>query len=210
MPVGDQATPIPPASPRPHPQGWPSALDPESWLSSHGDVMWRFAMSRADSAHAAEEAIQETFEAALRSRDSFRGECTERTWLLSILRRRLADRSRRAAREPRPAGGGPGALLDTMFDRRGLWAIDPGAWPRDPDGTLDTPEFWSDFERCLARLPAGLAEAFVLREVRAQSPEGVCRALSITLDNLWVRLHRARLLLRRCLEPAWGKKGKRR
>src|SRR5687767_6314375 len=95
------------ASPQPHdPEAVRGAaapvspsIDPSRWLHAHGDVLWRFAMSRARSAHEAEEAIQDTFEAALRARDGFRGESSERTWLLAILRRRLADSARSRMRE---------------------------------------------------------------------------------------------------------------
>jgi RNA polymerase sigma-70 factor (TIGR02943 family) len=180
--------------------------DPQQWLADHGDAMWRFALSRLRDPHAAEEAVQETFLAALKARDSFRGESSERTWLISILRHKIADRRRKSARDPAPlAREDPVDVLDTMFDARGRWRINPGRWPRNPDRVLEQPEFWQDLERCLSLLPANLAEAFILREVRRQTGEAICEMMSITLDNLWVRLHRARLLLRKCLERQWGK-----
>jgi RNA polymerase sigma-70 factor (TIGR02943 family) len=167
--------------------------------------MWRFAVSRLRDPHAAEEVIQETFLAALQARESFRGDSSERTWLLSILRHKMADRRRRRSREPAPGASAPVDVLDTMFDARGKWARDPGRWPRNPERVLDKPEFWRDVESCLSQMPANLAEAFILREVRRQTGEAICQLMSITLDNLWVRLHRARLLLRKCLERHWGK-----
>ena len=57
--------------------------------------------------------------------------------------------------------------------------------------------------RCLSRLPAHLADAFLDRELEGLSREAICRDVNITPENLSVRLYRARLLLRRCLEVHW-------
>ena len=40
-------------------------------------------------------------------------------------------------------------------------------------------------------------------ELEGESREAICRDLKITPENLFVRLFRARLLLRRCLEMNW-------
>jgi RNA polymerase sigma-70 factor, ECF subfamily len=177
----------------------------------HGDAMWRFALPRVRNAAAAEDLIQESLLAAFRGQAGFRGESSERTWLLSILRHKIADYRRRQAGFPVTGAEIDPAtdVLDTMFDTRGKWKIDPGRWPRDPEGVLDRPEFWADLERCISLLPGGLAEAFILREVRSQTAEAICEALAITAQNLWVRLHRARALLRQCLSRNWAKGGRR-
>jgi RNA polymerase sigma-70 factor (TIGR02943 family) len=175
-----------------------SAADPSSWLAEHGDALWRYAIGRTRDAELAEEVVQETLVAALDAYPSFRGESSERTWLLAILRRKLVDQFRARGRERAGAGG----VLGEMFDKRGRWRFDPGRPPAD--GMLESPEFLADFERCLSKLPAGLAEAFVLREVRGSPAEAACAALRISMDNLWVRMHRARLLLRKCLAERWS------
>jgi RNA polymerase sigma-70 factor (ECF subfamily) len=41
-------------------------------------------------------------------------------------------------------------------------------------------------------LPAGLRDVMHLRVLQDKSTDSVCRALSISEDNLFVRLHRAR------------------
>jgi RNA polymerase sigma-70 factor (TIGR02943 family) len=173
--------------------------------------MWRYAMARVRRPEIAEELIQETFLAALRSHESFRGESSERTWLLSILRHKMVDHIRRRRKEePIEDGAGersaPTNPMMEMFDQKGRWRFDPGRGPGD--GALESPEFMADFARCLEKLPAGMAEAFVMREVRGSAAEAICAALQITLDNLWVRLHRARVLLRRCLARKWTPAGK--
>jgi RNA polymerase sigma-70 factor (ECF subfamily) len=41
-------------------------------------------------------------------------------------------------------------------------------------------------------LPAGLRDVMHLRVIQEQPTDAVCQALSISEDNLFVRLHRAR------------------
>jgi len=188
-----------------------AVVSPGEWIARHGDVMWRFALARVRDPGIAEEVVQEALADAVAAADSFRGEASEQTWLLSILRRRIADHyravgrtvGRAADRNPRAAAGSGGqGTLPAMYDERGKWRYDPGRPP--PESVLDSPEFLADFEACLNKLPHPLAEAFVLREVRGQPAAGVCAAAQITLSNLWVRLHRARVLLRKCLSRRWG------
>ena len=56
---------------------------------------------------------------------------------------------------------------------------------------------------CLGDLPRSLAQAFVLRELDSVAVEELCAILNLSPGNLRVRLHRARLLLRACLEKNW-------
>lgn len=181
-------------------------LDPALWVEAHGDVLWRYAVVRVRSAEAAEEVIQDTLVAALQAADEFRGECSERTWLVSILRHKIADRSRREIRQRERTGPVDAGAMAAMFDDRGRWRFDPGPGPGE--AAAESPEFKRDFERCLAKMPAGLAEAFVMREQRGSTSEAICAAMGITLENLWVRLHRARVLLRQCLSRRWAPAGK--
>jgi RNA polymerase sigma-70 factor, ECF subfamily len=163
--------------------------------------MWRYALVRARDAAVAEDLIQDTLAAAIEGLAGYRGEASERTWLLSILRHKLVDHVRRSGRPVKDARGGD--VFGDMFDGRGCWKADPG--PPPPDSVMERPEFWRDFERCLAKLPAPLAEAFVMREVRSFTTSAACEALRISVENLWVRLHRARAQLRKCMEARWGR-----
>ena len=72
---------------------------------------------------------------------------------------------------------------------------------------METREFWDVFGRCLARLPRGLADAFFLRELDGLDADEVQQVLGITPANFWKRLHRARSLLRQCLETGWFGRG---
>jgi RNA polymerase sigma-70 factor, ECF subfamily len=185
-------------------------LDPEHWVERHGDYLFRFALLRVREADRAADLVQETFVEALRARGSFTGRSSERTWLVAILKHKVIDRIRKHARETARSGGDAGEMDDSGdFTPAGHWTKWPAAWPKDPAAALERREFWEALHRCLSSLPAQLAEPFVLRELDGLSGEEICKLLDITPTNLWVRLHRARLALRRCLEDGWAGDGPR-
>jgi RNA polymerase sigma-70 factor (ECF subfamily) len=181
------------------------ATDPSSWVDQHGDCLFRFALVRLGNSERAEDVVQETFVAALQNRESFKGRAAERTWLLSILRHKLADyfRDRERLRPATDVSPPTGDVLDELFDEKGRWRVQPSPGPDDPAATLERREFWETFRKCLARLPARLAAAFALREVDGMSSEDVRATLGVSASNLWVLLHRARLGLARCLDVSW-------
>ena len=181
------------------------ASDPERWVDRHGDALYRFALLRLREPDLAADVVQETFLDALKGRAGFSGRSSERTWLIGILKHKILDQLRRARRE-RPIGTGEGEAIEGAewpFDRRGHWKEGPRRWAGDPDRILERREFWEVFGRCLDRLPDHLSEAFFRRELDGQTGEAICAQAGITPANLWARLHRARLLLRGCLERHW-------
>jgi RNA polymerase sigma-70 factor (ECF subfamily) len=177
----------------------PKLPEPAEWLSQYGDALYSYALNRLGRPHEAEEAVQETLLAALQARGEFQGRSQPRTWLMGILKRKVADRLRAAAREDCATDLND---LDSWFDARGKWRRWPRRWD-DPAAVAERSEFWGVVRRCLARLPAQMAEAFILRTLDDEAADEVCRELAISPANLWVLLHRARLRLVRCLELHW-------
>jgi RNA polymerase sigma-70 factor (ECF subfamily) len=58
-------------------------------------------------------------------------------------------------------------------------------------------------EFCLEKLPPNTARVFMMREVMGLDSDEICKELTITANNLWVILYRARMALRQCLEQNW-------
>jgi RNA polymerase sigma-70 factor (ECF subfamily) len=187
----------------PHPQPVP-AFDAEGWVDRHGDALYRWALIRLRHPEAAADVVQETFLAALDQRRRFEGRSSERTWLLGILKHKIGDVLRRRSRESPADGATPAARRPEggPFDRLGFWERGPRRWG-DPGSALESAEFWEVFQGCLAALPEHLAETFLLRELEGRDGPEVCQALSISPESFWKRMHRARLLLRECLERRW-------
>jgi RNA polymerase sigma-70 factor (ECF subfamily) len=181
-----------------------TVLNPESWVEEHGDSLFRFAVLRVRDADTASDLVQETFLAALRVRDTYSGRSSVRSWLVAILKHKIADHLRRIGREQRfQEGRVYDDRAENAFDQRGLWRAAPLDWGSDPLREFQRREFWDVLGRCLSRLPPHLADAFLERELDGLSREAICQDLKITPENLSVQLFRARLLVRRCLEVHW-------
>src|SRR6516165_2629881 len=120
-------------------------LDPEGWVDRHGDVMFRYALRWLRSSEIAEEIVQEAFLEALRTRETYQGRSSERTWLVGILRHKLLDHDRRAKRQRcrERVDVVDENLLGRYFDRRGRWKMTPARWPDHPTRELERNEFWT-------------------------------------------------------------------
>lgn len=170
-------------------------------MDRHGDALFSFAMTRLRDRDLAEEVVQETFLAALKTRDRFTGASTERTWLVGILKNKIVDRIRKAARErPVQVTAADDETAAALFDR-GYWRTTPQAWP---PGAEDR-EFREALDRCLQRLPDRLGLALRLREADGLETEEICNILDVSATNLATLLYRARARLRQCLDATWGK-----
>jgi hypothetical protein len=83
----------------PPPVSKTSTLWRQDWVESHGDYLFNFAVGQMRDANTAEDLVQETFLAALKSQNNFSGRSSERTWLVGILRHKIYDHLRKACRE---------------------------------------------------------------------------------------------------------------
>jgi RNA polymerase sigma-70 factor, ECF subfamily len=175
--------------------------DPVNWVDRYGDALFRYVGARVSNREVAEDLVQETFLAAFRQRKSFDGKSTLGTWMLSILRHKIIDHYRKSHRQANDIN----ETLETApsFSPAGKWLSSPARWRQTPDQLAENAEFWHIVEGCLEDLPVHLAHAFELREIGLLSVEEASRQSGITPKNLAVRLHRARLLLRSCLERKW-------
>ena len=190
------------------------APDPSVWLDQHGDYLYKYAHFRLRDASAAEDAVQETFLAAIKAYSKFEGRGSERTWLVGILKHKITDHFRKSIREA-PIGeteSEDGPEHAEFFTRTDGWDrhwnndYAPTEWHSTPEQLVEQTDFWKVFNDCLSPLPARTASVFTLREVDGLTSEEVCELLQISANNLWVILHRARLHLRNCLERNWFKK----
>jgi RNA polymerase sigma-70 factor (ECF subfamily) len=173
--------------------------EPGELLKHYGDALYRYALARLRQCEDAEDAVQDTLLTAFKARGQFQGRSHPRTWLMAILKRKILDRLRAAARD---ANGTDSQNLDAWFNDRGKWRRSPRRW-HDPADAAERSEFWRVLHSCLGKLPNRMAAAFTLRTMDDRAPDEVCRQLDISSSNLWVLLHRARLRLVRCLQIHW-------
>ncbi len=186
-------------------------LDPQKWVERYGDYLYSYAIGRVNDSGKAEDLVQETFLAALKARDRFRGASTERTWLISILKRKIIDTYRKKYSSKETSfGEHDGTVFDGDFYRseepfKGHWleGSGPNSHSLLPDGELEQEELMRFINLCIENLPAPLAAAFIMRMIDEEDSDTICKELDITPSNLWVMLHRARLRMRECLEKKW-------
>jgi RNA polymerase sigma-70 factor (ECF subfamily) len=177
---------------------------PEKWVDLYGNYLYRYALYRVYEATVAEDLVQETFLAALRSFKNFQSRSSIKTWLTGILKHKIIDHFRKKAKKQPIDDIEPNInKLDDLFDQNGHWKIEPAKWNADPQKLYDQKEFIKLLHKCLSELPGRQASAFILREIVGENTQEICKILDISTTNSWVLLHRARMYLRGCLEINW-------
>jgi RNA polymerase sigma-70 factor, ECF subfamily len=181
-----------------------AALDPEQWVDLYGNYLYRYTLNRIDDPDTAQDVVQEALMAAIQSFGRFQGRSTIKTWLVAILKRKIVDHYRRAGKHRNSDDIEMVANhVDRMFTENGHWRVMPNDWNIKPDAVYEQREFMRVLYQCLGKLPARLAEIFMLREIEEMGTPKICETLSITESNCWVMLYRARMQLRACLETNW-------
>lgn len=185
-----------------------SLLSDTEFLDNLRRQMVKFATLQLSDAHLAEDAVQEALLGALKNASSFGGRAALKTWVFAILKNKIADVLRQKQRLINAS-----SLLRededeedfaALFDAKGFWQANerPVAWA-NPEESLREGQFWRVFEACLENLPGNQARVFMMREFIELDSHEICATVGITVSNLNVMLHRARLRLRECLENRW-------
>jgi len=187
-----------------HFQAPPLTAPSDQDIQQHRSYLLRYAVLQLRNPEQAEDVVQETLLAALEGRARFAGGSSLKTWLTGILKHKILDAIRRKSREQplAPAGDDDHDAVDALFKQDGHWQQMPATWG-DPEQALENRKFWEIFELCSRLLPERTARVYMLREVMEMTTEEICQEFGITPTNLWVILHRARLVLRECLEIKW-------
>ncbi|MBN2614451.1 MAG: sigma-70 family RNA polymerase sigma factor [Bacteroidales bacterium] len=180
-------------------------LDPAIWVDEYGDYLYNYAWSRVHSKQLAEDLVQDTFVSALNAMDSFRGESTVRTWMLSILRRKVVDHYRKKSTQNEKTTLSFESPFEDESGTKGHWIMEraPKDWQWQSGYPMRSKEFQSIMESCLSQLPEKWKSVFVLKVMEEIESSEICKEVGCTSSNFWVILHRARLQLRECIEKKW-------
>ncbi|MDD2060903.1 sigma-70 family RNA polymerase sigma factor [Pseudomonas sp. GD03860] len=151
----------------------------------------------------ADEAVQDAWLAVVRGLPGFQGRSSLKTWLLTITANAAKNRYKQNRREvllddlPSPHG----TLDDDRFASDGHWLLAPYAWHQDsPEALLSQDELRECLEHTLLSLSQLQSSVLVLRERQGLELEEICNLLGISLSNVRVLLHRARLKVFATLE----------
>jgi RNA polymerase sigma-70 factor, ECF subfamily len=180
----------------------------------HGTLI-RMAMGYVADREVAEEVVQDTWMAVIKSLDRFEGRSSLRTWVCGILIHKAKDRGVREKRHTTFSAfesyddDNEEAVDPSRFQQRGEWAghwvFPPQPWDdQTPEKLLASKQAVDSMQRAIEALPATLKEVLILRDVEGVEAKEVCEILKITETNLYVRLHRARERVRAAVETALG------
>lgn len=151
----------------------------------------------------ADEVVQDAWLAVVRNLEGFQGRSSLKTWLLTITANTAKTRLKHNRREvllddiPSPHG----SVGDERFAEDGHWLLAPHAWHQDtPEALLTEAELRECLERTLASLSELQGSVLHLREREGMELEEICNLLQVSLSNVRVLLHRARLKVFATLE----------
>jgi RNA polymerase sigma-70 factor (ECF subfamily) len=178
-------------------------LVPEKWVQSYSDYLYNYTITRVNNDDLAKDLVQETFFAGLKSMKNFQGKASERTWLISILKRKIIDHYRKINSKKGKAEVRMNFYKDG--ENEGEWIEEraPNSWSSDADKDIENSELKKTLEDCIGNLPEKYSMVFKMKTIQGFETEEICKELDITASNLWVIIHRARTQLRKCMEDNW-------
>ncbi|MFD2551840.1 sigma-70 family RNA polymerase sigma factor [Bizionia sediminis] len=178
-------------------------INPEKWIDRYSDYLFNFTIARISDREIAKDLVQDTFFAALKSKKNFKGEASERTWLISILKRKIIDHYRKINSKKGQAE--VRMTYNSTETEDGDWLEERIADPFDKtaEDTLENNELGEAIYSCLEKLPEKQALIFKMKTIEGLETEVICNELNITASNLWVIIHRARTAMAQCMEKTW-------
>lgn len=177
-------------------------IDPNKWIDLYSDYLFNYTITRVNDREKAQDLVQDTFLAGLKSMKNFKGEASERTWLISILKRKIIDHYRKINSNK---GKAEVRINYNDADSEGDWLEERVADPFDKtaEDTLQNNELGDAIHNCLEKLPKKQADVFKMKTILGHETEVICNELNITASNLWVIIHRARTAMADCLKENW-------
>ena len=180
---------------------------PDQWLTLHGDILYRYALTRVRDIEIAEDLVQETLLAALMAKNNYAGQATEQTWLIGILKHKIIDYFRKTSREHAQQYNDAFTSENDndYFDHQGHWQVDLSHWSK-PEQSMQHEQFFKVLQDCIDRMPKRMAQLFIMREFDNMESNEICDLMSISsMNNFWVMQSRIRMQLRQCLDIHWLK-----
>ncbi len=168
-------------------------------IERHQDPIFDLCLRMLGSSQDAEDVAQETFLAFFRHIREYKSDHKVSNWLYTI----ALNRCRRQLRKRKVM-----RLLSLDFgssdDTEGQ-VVEVASDERLPEAGLEEAESERWQEKVLASLPATLREPFLLRHVKKMHYEEIAATLRISLANVKIRLHRAKLFLLKKFGPEAGR-----
>ena len=184
-------------------------LKPGDWVKTYADYLYSLALIKVSNKETAEDLVQETFLSAFKAKDFFKNGSSEKTWLTAILKNKIIDHYRKkdVLKEITNYISDTETSFDEHFfnENDGHWLAEsaPLAWKELADAKVNRNEFNKIIQYCIQKMPTKLVPVFVAKFLDEAESEFTCKEFNITSSNYWVIIHRAKVLIRSCLEKNW-------
>ncbi len=158
----------------------------------------------------ADEVVQETWMAVVKSIGAFEGRSALKTWIYRIMLNKVRTVAGRETKvvpftslgahtdEERPSVD-PDRLVHPDLGQ-GYWPEAPPRWDSLPSERLEVRETTEQIVRAISDLPDAQREVVTMRDIEGWTADEVCNALGISSVNQRVLLHRGRVAIREALE----------
>lgn len=177
----------------------------KNWVKEYTDTLYSWAFHKTSSNETAEDLVQETFLSAFTSFHKFQNKSNPKTWLFSILNHKIIDFYRKKSSSLLQLNEQKADKIASDFydendmrlpsDAHSLWDSD--------NHLLDNPDFLATLKNCMDSLPEKWGLAITQKYLLEKKAEEICQELELTSSNYWQVIHRAKLLLKKCIEKNW-------
>jgi len=164
-------------------------------MRRHNQRLYRVARAILRNDGEAEDVMQDAYVRAYEHLDQFAGRAKFSTWLTRIAVHEALARQHRGNRYQE---------FESMSEHEGDPMDRFASLAPNPEQQASTSEIRSLLEQAVEELPDAYRTIFMLRDVEEMSTTETAEVLEITEENVKVRLHRARALLRKSLYARAG------
>ncbi len=184
-------------------------LNPDKWIENYADYLFGFAKYRLNSVEIAEDLVQDTFVSAFKNADSFKGNASEKTWLTAILKNKIIDYFRKKSTKMEQNMTNINEHFDYQLDNNSddVSSMQKHSVPffaNDKMNETEQKELASIINNCFEKLPKNWNQICKMKLIDDEETETICNSFNISKNNLWVIIHRSKLLLQDCVNQNWG------
>lgn len=173
----------------------------ENWVQCHYRELYTWARFKTNDTSLAEDLVQDTFLSAWKGYLNFNRESNPKTWLFQILNHKIADHFRRSYKSPVETTVSEAKLeVASSFDDFGNWDSNGFEKKWDAPNLMDNKDFIAHFGACINHLPDHWARIIADKYLLGKKPANICQENQISTTNYWQVIHRAKLMLKKCIE----------
>ena len=164
-------------------------------VSEQADRLFNVAFRFLRDAEEAKETVQDVFRKVVEKIGTFKGESKFSTWIYRITVNEALMRIRERKGKETISWE---EILPKYQD--GIWMDRNRDWSPMPESQLLEKEALEYLRKCIQELPEDYRAPYILKDVEQLSEAEVCDALGIEKGVMKIRVHRARMFLRKRIE----------